>query len=142
MTASSVQERSAKLEEYLQLLRLLAVELDHAMLAIAENALETLEESVANQEALSTRLHQLAEELKDQSPGGTSALPQLPDESLMRQIRKASDSLQHLNRRYAALIVHSSQSVAMMVSLFSSFQGQLREGSGSRLKVRTWSSRV
>lgn len=142
MTAGNGNERSAGLEEYLQLLRLLALELDRAMLAIAENALETLEESVANQETLSARLHQLAAELKSQSHGDAASLPQLPDENLMQQIRKASDSLQFLNRRYAALLVQSSQSVAMMVSLFSSFQGQLREGSGPRLKVQTWSSRV
>lgn len=142
MTASNQNEQSAKLEEYLQLLRLLALELDRAMLAIAENALETLEESVASQEALSDRLHQLAAELKSQARGNTTSLPQLPDENLMHQIRNASDSLQFLNRRYAALIVQSSHSVAMMVSLFSSFQGQLREGSGPRLKIQTWSSRV
>lgn len=142
MTASNGNERGGKLEEYLQLLRLLALELDRAMLAIAENELETLEESVAYQETLSDRLHQLADELKSQPNGEPTSLPQLPDENLMRQIRTASDSLQHLNRQYAALLVQSSQSVAMMVSLFSSFQGQLREGSGPRLKVQTWSSRV
>jgi hypothetical protein len=64
------------------------------------------------------------------------------DDDMLRQIRAADDTLQSLNRRYAALLQHSSRSIALMASLFSSFQGQIQEDSGSRLKQQTWSCQM
>jgi hypothetical protein len=60
----------------------------------------------------------------------------------MQQIRTADGTLQQLNRRYAALLQHSSRSVALMTSLFSSFHGQFQEASGPRLKHQTWSCQM
>ncbi len=123
------------LEEYLQLLQSIAFELDRAMSAISRNSIGALEESLANQEAFSTRLVELADDLSRPSRPDSSATSPPVDEDTLRQIRAASDSLQVLNRRYAALLKFSSRSVALMVSLFSSYQGQIREGSGPRLKL-------
>jgi len=64
------------------------------------------------------------------------------DEDSVRQIRIASDQLQRLNQRYAALLQHSSRSVALMASLFGSFKGQFQEASGPRLKQQTWSCQM
>jgi hypothetical protein len=64
------------------------------------------------------------------------------DEDMTRQIRSAGDTLQQLNRRYAALLQHSSRSVALMTSFFSSFHGQFQEASGPRLKHQTWSCQM
>jgi len=142
MISTSVQDRNGKLEEYLQLLHSMAFELERAMSAISQNSIKALEDSLANQEAFSTRLLELAENLSEPSRQDLRNDPAAGDESLMRQVKVAGDTLQSLNRRYAALLRFSSQSVAMMVSLFSSYQGRLQEEPGSRLKLQTWSCRV
>jgi hypothetical protein len=71
-----------------------------------------------------------------------AAAPAPIDDHLMHQIFIAGDSLQTLNRTYAALIHHSSRSTARMVSLFASARGQFQEASGPRLKYQTWSCQM
>jgi hypothetical protein len=111
------------------------------MSAIAQNRIEELEDSVANQHALSLRLSELADHLSATPPTRPAAEHSL-DENFRTQIHAASDELLRLNRRYASLLKHSSRSVAMMASLFSSFRGQFQEASGPRLKHQTWSCQV
>ena len=130
------------MEEYLQLLNSMAFELERAMSAISQNSIKALEDSLANQEAFSTRLLELADDLNLRGRQDRRDHPIAGDESLMRQVTAAADALQSLNRRYAALLKFSSHSVAMMVSLFSSYQGRLQEDPGARLKLQTWSCRV
>jgi len=142
MIAAGVQHRNEKAAEHLQLLRSLAAELERAMQAIARNALPDLEESVTSQQILSARLSNLADDLCAPLEANPAASQARLDEDLMRQIRAASVALQKLNQRYAALLRHSSRSVALMASLFSSFQGQFQEASGPRLKHQTWSCQV
>jgi len=64
------------------------------------------------------------------------------DHDMMHQVLVAGDTLQKLNRRYAALLQHSSRSVALMASLFNSYKGQIKEASGPRLKHQTWSCQM
>jgi RNase adaptor protein for sRNA GlmZ degradation len=142
MISTSVQDRNVMLEEYLQLLHSMAFELERAMSAISQNSIKALEESLANQEAFSTRLLELADNLSVRSEQNSRSHPIAGDESLIREVKDAADTLQSLNRRYAALLKFSSQSVAMMVSLFSSYQGKIQEDSGPRLKLQTWSCRA
>jgi hypothetical protein len=142
MIETAVHERNSKLGEYLQLLRLMALELDRATQAIVQNSLTAFEDSIANQEAFSIRLSELAKELSRPVKERRLVSAPVEDSELMGQIRAASDTLQTLNRGYSALIRQSSQSVARMVSLFSSFQGQFQEGSGPRLKRQTWSCQI
>lgn len=142
MISTIVQDRNGKLEEYLQLLHSMAFELERAMTAISQNSIKALEDSLANQEAFSTRLLELAESLSEPSRQDLHDDPVAEGESLMREVKAASDALQALNRRYAALLKFSSHSLAMMVSLFSSYQGRLQEDPGARLKLQTWSCRV
>ena len=111
------------------------------MQAIAHNALPELEESIANQQALSIRLGELATDLSPLEAAPAIYSPAI-DDRLKHQIRDANGKLQTLNRRYAALLQHSSRSVAMMASLFSSFTGNIQEASGPRLKHQTWSCQV
>jgi hypothetical protein len=141
MIETVVQDRNLKLEEYLQLMRLMAFELDRAMKAIGDHSLPALEDSVANQQVFSDRLGELAEDLCKPANGRRLTLVPHGDRGLMEQIGAASETLQHLNRRYAALLKHSSHSVAMMVSLFSSFQGIMQEDSGARAQ-HTWSCQM
>lgn len=157
MTATAVQDRKDNAAEYLQLLRSLASEMEKAMQAITQNALPDLEESVSNQQMMSARLLVLAETLSGPlksnpvrpNPITASLVAVNPvrssiniDADMMQQVRVANESLQKLNRRYAALLEHSSRSVAMMSSLFGSLQGQFKEASGPRLKHQTWSCQM
>jgi hypothetical protein len=142
MIATIVEDRNSKLEEYLQLLRSMAFELERAMSAISENSIHALEGSLANQEAFSTRLVELADDLARPAQQGPLTVRGSADDDLLQRVHAASNELQSLNRRYSALLKFSSHSVAMMVSLFSSYQGQIQEASGPRLKLQTWSCRI
>jgi len=137
-----VQDRNGKLEEYLQLLRSMAFELERAMSAISENSVRGLENSLANQEAFSTRLVELADDLSRPGRQEPLSVRGAADDTLLERVHAASNELQNLNRRYSALLQFSSRSVAMMVSLFSSYQGQIQEVSGPRLKFQTWSCQI
>jgi hypothetical protein len=142
MTTASVQDRDLKVAEYLQSLRTMTGEMERAMQAIARNALPEFEESVDSQQILGARLAKLADELCEPLEAKAPIVQAVIDEDIMRQIRSADQTLQQLNRRYAALLQHSSRSLAGMVSLFSSFQGQIQEASSPRLKHQTWSCRM
>ncbi len=142
MIAAEVRTRSVKAGEHLQLLRSLASELERAMAAMSRNDLQELEESVTSQQELSQQLSKLADELSTAPQPSYPLPPQSADSDLMREIRTATGELQRLNFRYSILLEHSSRSVAMMASLFTSFRGQLQEASGPRLKHQTWSCQM
>ena len=142
MNPGDAQNRNRKAAEYLQVLGALGGELEKAMHAIAHNALPDLEESVTNQQVLSGRLTSLVNQICIPLETAAPISQRCLDEDMIRQIRSASYSLQQLNRRYAALLQHSSRSVAQMAALFNSVRGQIQEASGTRLKVQTWSCQV
>jgi hypothetical protein len=142
MYTAGVQDRELKAAEYLQSLRDLAQELERAMQAIARNALAEFEESIALQQSLCGRLGELARELSAPLEVHAEDMDTWLDNDMTNQIQAASGVLQKLNLRYAALLQHSSRSVALMASLFSSFKGQFQEASGPRLKHQTWSCQV
>ena len=142
MISTGMQERNGELEEYLQLLHSMAFEIERAMSAISANSVAALEDSLANQEVFSTRLLELADDFNKPLDRECLVGPARVDNGLSQQIIAASDSLQKLNRRYAALLKFSSRSIALMVSLFSSYQGQIQEDSGARLKHQTWSCQM
>jgi hypothetical protein len=142
MTTVVAQDRNRIAAEYLQLLEALRGELGKAMLAIANNALAQFEESIASQQVLSARLVVLAERLSPAFRAESEVPPTALNDDLMRQIQIAGDSLQKLNRTYAALLHHSSRSTSAMVSLFASIRGQFQEASGPRLKYQTWSCQM
>jgi len=142
MTTAGVHDRDLKAADYLQSLRLMTRELERAMQAIAGNALTDLEESIDNQQVLSARLAKLADDLCVPLETRPAMAVANIDEDMARQIRAADDTLQRLNRQYAALLQHSTRSIALMASLVSSFQGQIQEDSGTRLKLQTWSCQM
>jgi hypothetical protein len=142
MTVVSIEERNAVAEDYLHLLRSIAIEMERAMQAIANNRLQELEESVASQQALSDKLGSLVHDLCRPLEPARGIRGQGTDDELMSQIFLASESLQQLNRRYAALLRHSGRSAALMASLFGSFRGQFQEASGTRLRQHTWSCQM
>ncbi|MGA2849191.1 MAG: hypothetical protein ABSE46_09355 [Terracidiphilus sp.] len=142
MTTVVTQDRNRNAAEYLRLLVALREELDKAMGAIANNALTQFEDSIACQQLLSARLVVLADELAVPLATDHEASPVPIDDNLMQQILIAGDSLQKLNRTYAALLHHSSRSTSLMVSFFASARGQIQEASGPRSKHQTWSCQM
>ena len=142
MTAIAVRDRNRKVAEYLDLMRSLSSEMEKAIQAIAHNALPDLEDSVASQQIMSARLLVLADEISPSLKSNSAVSQAGEDQDIMLQVQTAGDTLQKLNRRYAALLQHSSRSVALMASLFSSYKGQFKEASGPRLKHQTWSCQM
>lgn len=142
MTTAIVEHRESKATEYLQALRSMTAEIERAIQATAHNALSDLEESIDRQQVLSARLARLADDLAAPLQAqSTIALP-ATDEDIMHQIETAGETLQQLNRRYGALLQHSSRSVTLMTSLFRSFHGQFQEAFGPRFKQQTWSCQM
>jgi flagellar biosynthesis/type III secretory pathway chaperone len=142
MIATTGQDRIGKLGEYLEHLRSLTQELERSIQAIKANQLSPLEESVTNQHALAERLRELADDLRKLEPAHVAGSQIASDEEIVGQIQSATETLRTLNRRYAALLQLSSHSVGLMISLFSSFRGQIQEDPGTRLKHQTWSCQV
>jgi hypothetical protein len=142
MIAAETPTRIDRAGEHLQTLRALARELERAMHAIASNNLSDLEDSVANQQALSHQLGEAADILRDHALAQRSVPAGPIDAGLMREIREATAELNRLNLRYSILLKYSSRSVAVMAALFNSFRGQIQEASGPRLKHQTWSCRM
>ena len=99
MISTIVQDRNSKLEEYLQLLRSMAFEMERAMSAISGNSIQALEGSLANQEAFSTRLVELADDLARPVQQGTITVRGSADDDLLQRVQAASGELQSLNRR-------------------------------------------
>jgi hypothetical protein len=112
------------------------------MRAISGNNLVELEDSVANQQALSLELGEIADDLRDQALAQLPAAVDTIDPDLMREIRDAAGELKRLNLRYSILLKYSSRSVAMMAALFNSFRGQFQETTGAGLQHRTWPRRM
>jgi hypothetical protein len=142
MTANAVQDRKARPPNILSYCDPWQARWKRAMQAIAHNALPDLEESVASQQIMSARLLVLADEISPSLKSNPAVSPAGADADMMQQVLVAGDTLQKLNRRYAALLQHSSRSVALMASLFSSYKGQFKEASGPRLKHQTWSCQM
>jgi hypothetical protein len=140
MSATDASTRNEQAAEHLELLQSLARELERAMTAIVQNDVAEFEDSLALQQALSERLTTL---VQPNTPiPGPKCAPSGVDPTLGPQIRAAAEAVRTLNLRYSILLQHASRSVAMMVSLFRSFQGEMQEGSGARLHHATWSCRV
>jgi len=138
MTVADATIPESLAAEHLELLRALARELERAMSAIVADDIAEFEDSIAQQQALSLRLTRLVEQ-QNHSAGLD---PEGIDAGLKQQMRAAAVALDSLNRRYAALLQHAGRSVAMMVSLFRSFQGEFREGAGAGAHHATWSCQV
>jgi hypothetical protein len=124
---------------YLRQLQALACEISVAMDAIAANALPKLQESVANQEMLCASLATMVNTVSDDIRSANQLpLPGI-DTEVEQKIRTTRRSILELNLQYAALLKHSSRTVALLSSLCRSHAGQIQEARGPRLKYQTWS---
>jgi hypothetical protein len=142
MTDAHFQDQSLPAAEYLQLIRSLTREVEAAIYAISRNALLDLEESIADQQALSAHLHKMRGELPFSYNGNATLFRVCADRELEIQIVSATKALQKQTREYAALLAHSSRSAALMVSLLRSFKNQFQEASGRGSQYQTWSCQM
>lgn len=128
--------------EYLDHMQALGAELENAMQIIPRNSLVELQESVGRLEILAGCLADMSKHLT--LPGGCDRPAAVPIVSaeMAAQIRAANEHLRLLNKRYSALLRHSSHSVALMLSLFKSSRGDYRGTSGSTLNRQAWSCRA
>lgn len=129
MGAAGDQDIGLRVAQYLEQSHRLAAELQRGMDFIAANALADFEESIANQQAIAAQLAELARDFALPAHGGLTGSP-LRDSEMAAQVQAANRHLQVLNKRYSALLRHSSHSVGQMISLFKSLKGYYRQTSG------------
>jgi hypothetical protein len=142
MLDMSTQDRDRQAMEYLQIVRSLTSELERAMLAISCNALSDLEESIAEQEVLTSQLQVLYKELWVSRDVRLAIMHPALDRGLANEALLAHRELQELSRVYEAVLRSSSHSGSLMASLLGSYKGHFQEASGPRLKYQTWSCQM
>jgi hypothetical protein len=123
---------------YLLQLQDLASEISHAMEAIAANALSSFQDSVARQEMLCHMIAGIAKTIRGKVWSPEQRLV-MSDRFLQARIQETSENIRRLNLQYAALLLHSGRSIALLSSLCQSHTGQFQEARGSRVKRQTWS---
>ena len=139
MNGEALQTRDQVAAGYLQQLQALAVEISVATDAIAANALPRFQESVAKQEMLCSSLATMADAVSEGIRSSDQSLIKHIDSALELKIRAASKAIGELNLQYAALLKHSSKSIALLSLLCNSHTGRFQEARSSRLKYQTWS---
>jgi hypothetical protein len=125
-------------EEYLIALQTLSQELDRAMSAIVARELPVFEESVTRQLAHCVRLAEIpARSIARRKAQPDTSLP--VDKDLASRINAAAGTLVTLNKRYAALLKHSGETMRLFAGLFRSYSDHSEQGSGMRTNHHTWS---
>ena len=125
-------------EEYLTALDTLTQELERAMSAIVARQLPVFEDSLTRQLASCVRLAELPARSLARRKAAPETVPPL-DTELARRINAATGTLVALNRRYAALLKHSGETMRVFASLFRSYSNHPEQGSGMRTNHCTWS---
>ena len=139
MNDVALQTRDQIAAAYLQHMQELGHEISAAMDAIASNAIPEFQESVARQEMLCAGLAAMANTVGEGFSSSKEPKISGIDTAVEFKIRAASKAIRELNLRYAALLKHSSRSIALLVLLCRSYTGQTQEARGPRLKHQTWS---
>ena len=125
--------------DYLQCLDALAEEISVSMDAIAANALSRFQESVAKQEVICASVAMLADTIGVSFSSANDPSDMLADISVEANIRAKIAAIRELNLQYAAVLRHSSKSIALLALLCRSHIGQCQETHGIRRKYQTWS---
>ena len=124
---------------YLHQLQALVREISVATDAIAANALQRLQESVARQEMLCATIATMAHSAGNGTQSSEQPLFPGIDPVIQSKIQAARGAIRELNLKYAALLKHSGRSIALLASLCRSHTGQFQEARGPRSKQQTWS---
>jgi len=139
LNGEALQTRDQIAATYLQYLQTLAAEISAATDAIAANSLLGFQESVSRQESICASLASMADPFNcgfrsSDDPSHLCAAP-----AVEARIRVTIGTIRELNLQYAALLKHSSRSIALLASLCRSHTGCFQEARGPRLKYQTWS---
>ena len=128
MGAADDHDIELRAAQYLEQSHRLAAELQRGMDSIAANALADFEENIMNQQAIAAHLTELAKDFALPADGSLTGST-LRDSEIAAQIQAANRHLQVQNKRYSALLRHSSRSAAQMISLLESSKGYYRHTS-------------
>lgn len=128
--------------DYLVNLRGLAGDLELAMDAIAKRDLATLQQSIQSQQMTCARLAHLQHSRGVQLAGEALLPAEIADSELAFQVGEAIAAVLVLNRRYAALLKHSGETLRLFAGLFRSYQGSTQTSSGISANLQTWSCEV
>ena len=124
---------------YLASLQSLAGELDTAMNCIATQKLSPLQESIKVQQKVCSRLAHLQRGRSMNLAGASGTMSICEDSDLAFQIEEAIAAVLLLNKRYAALLKHSGETLRLFVGLLRSYQGSTQPTSGIQANLQTWS---
>lgn len=108
-------------EAYLEEVELLRDEISTAMLAISENTLEALEQSLWRQQVLCVSVKRLLESIHRTEI----------DSAAMTRVRSATTALHTLNQSYATLVQQSRSSADLLYSLCRSYRDASHREPGS-----------
>ena len=128
--------------DYLANLRGLARELEKAMDSIARQELPALQQSIQVQQTACTRLAHIQRSRSLALAGDPRLEGERVDSDLAFQISEAIAAVMVLNRRYAALLKHSGETLRLFAGLFRTYQGSTQPTSGLQGKLQTWSCEV
>jgi hypothetical protein len=128
-------------ERYVKQLEELISEINLSMKAVANNSLDALKESIANQEFLCANL--AASGFAD---GRLKQLSQSPlpvsESAIDITIFEASNTIRQLNLQYAALLKHSGRTINLLSALCSSHTGTSNQIHIAGSKQQTWSCEI
>jgi hypothetical protein len=129
-------------KDYLTSLHCLAGELEKAMNCIASQELSQLQQSIKVQQAACSRLAHLQRGKSIKLAGDAAVMTLCEDSDLSFQIQEAIGAVLLLNKRYAALLKHSGETLRLFAGLFRSYQGPTQPTSGIQVSFQTWSCEV
>jgi hypothetical protein len=129
-------------KEYLANLQCLAGELETAMNCIARQELFPLQESIKVQQAACSRLAHIQRGRSAKLSADRALSTNCEDSDLSFQIEEAVASVLVLNKRYAALLRHSGETLRLFAGLFRSYQGSTHSTSAVQANLQTWSCEV
>lgn len=123
-------------------LRGLASQLDGAMDAIVTRQLASLQTNLHLQFASCANLAGIRYRSK-QRPGQVSQREaETVDPDLAGEIKSATEALLMLNKRYAALLKHSGDTLQLLAGLYRSHLSSVQPGSGGGGNLQTWSCEI
>ena len=127
-------------EECLDSLRALACQLDSAMDSIVKRQLPALKSGLHLQRVSCASLAAIRHRSNQRPERKSETL--MADHDLATEIKSATESLLVLNRRYAALLKHSGDTLQLLAGLYRSYRGSVQPGSPISGSLQTWSCEV
>lgn len=140
--AAKSSGQSNEIADPVELIRGLAGELDEALESIVRNRLDAFEESITRQERLAWQLETLFLSRRGKSPSANLVEGASRDPLQANEILEARMRLKQHCEVYQIVLQKARHSAGLMLSLYGSQTGKVKEASGTRSNQRTWSSQM